>query len=56
MRALEVIYSTNKPFQISKQKFLKRNFNIVKVGLQIEREIIRRIKQSRGNDVKWTTQ
>jgi len=36
MRALEVIYSANKPFSsFRKRKVKKRNFNIVKVGLQI---------------------
>tara|TARA_B000000532_G_scaffold243833_3_gene241110 strand:- start:3042 stop:3950 length:909 start_codon:yes stop_codon:yes gene_type:complete len=41
MRALEIIYSTNKPFSNFKTKIpKKRNFNIVKVGLQIEREIL----------------
>ena len=36
MRALEVIYSSNKPFSsFRKRKVKKRNFNIVKVGLQI---------------------
>ena len=39
MRNLEIIYSTNKPFSSFKTKIpKKRNFNIVKVGLQIERE------------------
>ena len=37
MRALEVIYSANKPFSsFRKRKVKKRNFNIIKVGLQIE--------------------
>lgn len=36
MRALEVIYSANKPFSsFRKRKVKKRNFNIIKVGLQI---------------------
>ena len=41
MRALEVIYSTNKTFSSFKTKIpKKRNFNIVKVGLQIQRDIL----------------
>lgn len=41
MRALEIIYSTNKTFSSFKTKIpKKRNFNIVKVGLQIQRDIL----------------
>ena len=41
MRALEVIYSTNKTFSNFKTKIpKKRNFNIVKVGLQTQRDIL----------------
>ena len=41
MRALEIIYSTNKTFSSYKTKIpKKRNFNIVKVGLQIQRNIL----------------
>lgn len=41
MRALEIIYSTNKTYSSYKTKIpKKRNFKIVKVGLQIQREIL----------------
>ncbi len=41
MRALEIIYSTNKTFSSFKTKTSKkRNFNIIKVGLQIKRELL----------------
>ena len=41
MRALEIIYSTNKTFSSYKTKIpKKRNFNIVKVGLQIQRDTL----------------
>ena len=41
MRALEIIYSTNKTYSSYKTKIpKKRNFNIVKVGLQIQRDIL----------------
>ena len=41
MRALEVIYSTNKTFSsFRKKKNKERNFKIIKIGLHIEREIL----------------
>ena len=41
MRALEIIYSTNKTFSSFKTRtYKKRNFNIIKVGLQIPRQIL----------------
>ena len=39
MRAIEVIYSTGKPFSnFRKEQVKKRSFNIVKIGLDINRE------------------
>ena len=39
MRALEVIYSTGKPFsKFRKEQVKKRSFNIVKIGLDMNRE------------------
>jgi len=41
MRALEVIYSTNKTFSsFRKKEDKKRSFDIVKIGLEIDREIL----------------
>ena len=41
MRALEVIYSTNKTFSsFRKKKNKERNFKIIKIGLHTEREIL----------------
>ncbi len=38
IRALEVIYSTNRPFsKLRKGRMVKRNFNIVKIGLKMPR-------------------
>ena len=37
MRALEVIYSSNKPFSsFRKREVKKRNYNIIKVGLHVQ--------------------
>ena len=39
MRAIEVIYSTSKPFSnFRKEQVKKRSFNIVKIGLDMNRE------------------
>ena len=39
MRAIEVIYSTGKPFSnFRKEQVKKRSFNIVKIGLEMDRE------------------
>ena len=41
MRALEIIYSTNKTFSsFRKKEKKKRSFNIVKIGLEIDRELL----------------
>ncbi|MGY8987004.1 MAG: tRNA (adenosine(37)-N6)-dimethylallyltransferase MiaA [Flavobacteriales bacterium] len=41
MRALEIIYSTNKTFSsFRKKENKKRSFNIVKIGLEIDRELL----------------
>lgn len=41
MRALEIIYSTNKTFSSFRKKTnKKRNFNIIKIGLYTDREIL----------------
>ena len=41
IRALEIIYSTNKTFSsFRKKEKKKRSFNIVKIGLEIDRELL----------------